>query len=293
MIKIATKISGKITKIPALLLIFAFVRPFSALAGEAETDAKSTPPPPPLEKKEANPLCFLDGKLCFDIQERLRWENRNNNFDFNSAVDSLTDDNWLLNRFRIGVAIKPVDWLKIYAQAQDSREWYSDRPNIPGAMGAEGDDNFDLRRGYLQLGPKLVNAKLGPQELAYGDERPIANNPTVVVPGLTYTGTSLSIPSTRTDFVTLGTRLKADPKKLHGWECEGEFAFQTGQVSDLDLTAFAAHIGGGYNFKCPWSPRLFAEYNYASGDHDPTDGNIETFQNLFPSNHAYYGYMDL
>jgi hypothetical protein len=56
------------------------------------------------------------------------------NFDFNSDVDSLTDDNWLLNRFRIGVAIKPVDWLKIYAQGQDSRQWFSDRPNIPGFM---------------------------------------------------------------------------------------------------------------------------------------------------------------
>jgi len=64
-------------------------------------------------------------------------------------------------------------------------------------------------------------------------------------------------------------------------------------VSDLDLTAFAAHVGGGYTFKCPWTPRLFAEYNFASGDHNPTDGDIETFQNLFPSNHAYYGYMDL
>src|SRR5947199_9248894 len=114
MIKIATKISGKITKIPALLLIFAFVRPFSALVGEAETNAKSTPPPPPLEKKEANPLCFLDGKLCFDIQERLRWENRNNNFDFNSAVDSLTDYNCDLNRFLFCLAINQDDWWKIY-----------------------------------------------------------------------------------------------------------------------------------------------------------------------------------
>src|SRR5437764_367195 len=85
----------------------------------------------------------------------------------------------------------------------------------------------------------------------------------------------------RTDFVTLGTRLKADPKKLHGWEYEGEFAFQTGQVSDLDLTAFTTHVGGGYNVKCPWSPRLFAEYNFASGDHNPHDGNIQTFQNRF------------
>src|SRR5438094_1361256 len=364
MIKIPTKIPVNIAKIPALVLIFAFVRSFSAFAGLAEIDAKSTPSPPPVEKKEANPLCFLDGKLCLDIQERLRWENRNNNFDFNSAVDSLTDDNWFLNRFRFGVAIKPVDWLKIYAQTQDAREWYSDRPNTPGVMGAEGNDNFDLRQAYLQLGPKWVNATIGRQALAYGDERLIGisdwnnfgrtfdaaklhyeygkysvdifsstvvyilrdsfdysdlfngaethrdqvfsaiygsttalnpltidlyalivdeANPTKIVQGITYPGTSLSIPGTRSDFVTLGTRLKADPKKLHGWEYEGEFAFQTGAVSDLDLIAFAAHVGGGYTFKCPWTTRLFADDNFASGDHNPTDGNIQPFQNLFPS----------
>ena len=374
MIKTTTEISWKIAKIPALLLISAFIWPFPAFAGQTETDAKAIAPPPPVEKKEANPLCFLDGKLCFDIQERLRFEGRNNNFDFNSDVNSLTDDSWLLNRFRIGVAIKPVDWLKIYAQGQDSREWFSDRPKIPGAMGAEGDNQFDLRQGYVQLGPKWVNATIGRQTLAYGDERLVGisewnnftrtfdaaklhyeqgkfsidvfastvvyiirdefdysdlfngaethrdqifsaiygsttavdpltidlyvlilneHNPSVIVPGITYPGTSLSTPGTRTDFATLGTRLKADPKKLNGWEYEGEFAFQAGQVSDLDLTAFAAHIGGGYNFKCPWSPRLFAEYNYASGDHNQTDGDIETFQNLFPTNHPRYGFMDL
>src|SRR4030095_11749151 len=167
MIKTTTEISWKIAKIPALLLIFAFVWPFPAFAGHTETDTKAIAPPPPVEKKEANPLCFLDGKLCFDIQERLRFEGRNNNFDFNSDVDSLTDDSFLLNRFRIGVAIKPVDWLKIYAQGQDSREWLSDRPTIPGAMGAEGDDQFDLRQAYVQLGPKSVNATIGRQTLAY------------------------------------------------------------------------------------------------------------------------------
>jgi len=119
MMEIAAKISRKISNIAALVLIFAFVRGFSALAGELEIDAKSTLPPPPVEKKEANLLCLLDGKICFDIQERFRWENRNNTFDFNDAVDSLTDDNWFLNRFRLGVAIKPVDWLKLYAQTQD------------------------------------------------------------------------------------------------------------------------------------------------------------------------------
>ncbi len=69
------------------------------------------------------------------------------------------------------MAISPVNWLRIYAQAQDSREWYSDRANTPGVTGAEGDDKFDLRQGYIQLGPKWLNADLGGLELAYGDER--------------------------------------------------------------------------------------------------------------------------
>jgi hypothetical protein len=54
------------------------------------------------------------------------------------------------------------------------------------------------------------------------------------------------------------------------------------------------HVGGGYTFEnCAWTPRLYAEYNYATGDDDPADGDIGTFQNLFPSNHNKYGVMDL
>ena len=373
--KITIKTTDEIIKkIPALLAIIAVLCTPVLFAGQAETDAKSTASPPPVEKKEANPLCFLDGKLCFDIQDRLRFEARNNTFDFNDAVDSLTDDAFLLERFRIGLAYQPVPWLKLYAQGQDTREWFSERPKIPGAMGAEGNDTFDLRQGYIQLGPKSWNVTAGRQTLAYGDERLIGiaewNNfsrtfdaakihfeqpnfsvdlfaasvvniyrdsidlsdlfngsemhrdqvfsgiyvsttalacqttdfyilgldqevPNPTAPAITSPATFTGLSGKRTDFVTLGTRMKGDPKKLHGWEYEGEFAFQTGQVADLNLTAFAAHIGGGYNFKCPWDPRLFLEYNYASGDSDPTDGDIETFQNLFPSNHPRYGFMDL
>jgi len=360
----------------ALLAACTLVCSAAAFAGVAEPTPTVAPKTVVEKKPEANPLCFADGKLCLDIQERFRFEGRENTFDFNSSVDSLTDDAFFLNRFRLGIAFKPVDWLKFYAQGQDSQEFQSDRPDIPGALGAEGDNNVDLRQAYIQLGPKSVNATVGRQTLAYGDERLIGigewnnftktfdaaklhyekgkfsvdlfastvvyilndsfdysdffngskthrnqvfsgiyasttavdpvtmdfyalllnqDNPTLgnIVPGITSPGTSLSIPGTHTSFVTLGTRIKGDPKKLHGWEYEGEFAFQAGQVSDLDLTAFAAHIGGGYNFDCPWKPRLFAEYNFASGDHNATDGNIQTFQNLFPSNHKFYGYMDL
>jgi len=90
----------------------------------------------------------------------------------------------------------------------------------------------------------------------------------------------------------MGTRVKGDPKKLRGWEYEGEFAYQAGEVRGLALNACAAHAGFGYNFDATWKPRLYAEYDYASGDRDAADGHITTFQNLFPSNHGLYGLMD-
>ena len=40
------------------------------------------------------------------------------------------------------------------------------------------------------------------------------------------------------------------------------------------------------------TPRIGIEYAYASGDGNPTDGKHETFENLFPTNHKFYGYMD-
>ena len=53
------------------------------------------------------------------------------------------------------------------------------------------------------------------------------------------------------------------------------------------------HVSGGYTAaELPWKPRFGLEYDYASGDSNPNDGNSESFQNLFPSNHEPYGYMD-
>lgn len=63
-----------------------------------------------IEQKMAgncNPLAFLDGKLVLDVQERLRLEERSNNFDFNAAGNATTDDLFLLQRFRLGLLVKP------------------------------------------------------------------------------------------------------------------------------------------------------------------------------------------
>src|SRR5688572_4525210 len=112
-------------------LVRTFIPAAMAVLAASAAQAGAPIPPPP-EKPPGPLLSMADGRIVFDIQERLRWEIRENNFDFNDSVRSLTDDNWFLNRFRIGMALKPTDWLTIYAQGQDSREWLSDRADIPG-----------------------------------------------------------------------------------------------------------------------------------------------------------------
>lgn len=298
--------------------------------------------------------------VTFDFQERLRFEYRENNFDFNNGVNSLTDDSWLLQRARVGIKLQPTEFLTFYVQGQSAFEIDSDRPNEPGVLGAEGDDPIDLRQAYISIGSKELNVTIGRQLLTYGDERLIGtfdwNNlgrsfdavkvhwaPTkdwfldafvssVVVAdsdefnfsdfldgndtgrnqvfsGLYFSTTKLLPLGTTsdfyalelheeyavgdTDFVTLGTRLKADVTLTGGWDYETEMAAQFGEVKGKDLTAFAGHWGAGYVWtKLAWKPRLFAEYNFATGDSNAQDGDVETFQNLFPTNHKFYGYMD-
>lgn len=365
-------------------------------AHAGEQFVKSTSAPPLVEKAPGdNPLSFFGGTMVFDLQERLRWEIRENNYDFNDAVDAATDDNWLLQRARIGLLIKPCDWFKLYAQGQDLREIDSDRADFPGVLGAEGDDAFDLRQGWIEIGEAKafpLTARIGRQLLIYGDERLIggfdwnnlgrtfdavklrweekswaldAFSSSVVVPergsynqsdflngnetgraqifsGLYLTTTAVPVQTTDiyalhlhentgpryqpeaigdTDFFTFGLRVKSKPgilapapppasaggsdaadakspvppplpRKPVGFDYEVELAFQTGKVRGLDLTAFAAHGGAGYTFNVGWLPRLGLAYNFGSGDADPADRDIETFQNLFPTNHKFYGQMD-
>jgi hypothetical protein len=83
------------------------------------------------------------------------------------------------------------------------------------------------------------------------------------------------------------------PPKPIGFDYDAEFVFQNGELRGLDLTAWAVHAGAGYTFDTAWLPRLGLAYNHGSGDSDPNDADVETFQNLFPSNHKPYGNMDV
>lgn len=61
---------------------------------------------------------------------------------------------------------------------------------------------------------------------------------------------------------------------------------------NMDIEAYAFHIDGGVTLPVPMQPRLSAEYNMASGDNDPNDGKHQGFDQLYPTNHIHFGYMD-
>jgi hypothetical protein len=91
--------------------------------------------------------------------------------------------------------------------------------------------------------------------------------------------------------VTLGSRITGKFKKNFDYGFEG--AYQIGKNNGLLNSAFATHARFGYTFPKSWKPRLGIEYNFASGDGTPGVGTATTFNNLFPTNHDKYGFMDL
>ncbi len=90
---------------------------------------------------------------------------------------------------------------------------------------------------------------------------------------------------------TAGLRLRGEKMKDFDYTLEG--AYQFGEFGSQDVSAHAVIALAGYTFsKIPWSPRLGVQWNFASGDKDSTDNERNTFDNLWPTNHLHYGYID-
>lgn len=95
----------------------------------------------------------------------------------------------------------------------------------------------------------------------------------------------------RLDVVTAG--LRANGKLSKRLDFGVETAMQTGSAAGDSIGAWAGHVLVGYKLsEAGWGPRLIAQYNRASGDSNPSDGRRGTFDNLYPTNHFYYGIAD-
>lgn len=89
---------------------------------------------------------------------------------------------------------------------------------------------------------------------------------------------------------TIGTRIKV--RYNSGIDLGMESAVQLGKFGSNSILSFAEHVMAGYTWGPDWKPRLGIEYNFATGD-DPASGRYTKFNNLFPTNHDKYGFMDM
>ena len=116
---------------------------------------------------------------------------------------------------------------------------------------------------------------------------------------------------------TVGGRING---KAAGLDATAEMAWQLGSISsggatapanDVHINAWAGAFRAGYTMDAvPMKPRVGIEIDYASGDgcagQGPgtggagatggtckAQGHFNTFDNLFPTNHGKFGYMDL
>jgi len=80
---------------------------------------------------------------------------------------------------------------------------------------------------------------------------------------------------------------------LKNLDYSAEWIGERGNDGPNDIDAWATIDGLGYRFdKLWWKPRVFWQYDYASGDKNPTDGVHGTFDTMYPTAHDRFGISD-
>lgn len=70
---------------------------------------------------------------------------------------------------------------------------------------------------------------------------------------------------------------------------ESRSSAASNNLEDLDHFAYFYRIELGYKYDTLWSPRLSAQFDFASGDDDPDDGNNNRFDSLFGARRFDFG----
>ncbi len=328
-----------------------------ALAGKSTSPAQSTgdSSTPPVAKPNSepedpprfSPLGELNNRLPkwlrFDGEYRARLEEGLTGKIFHAN----TGDTYFLNRVRLGVTIRPSEWLKFHVEGQDVRAFDKNPPRSSGFY-----DLFDLRQAYMEVGDTekgTLALRAGRQTFYWGEGRLVAEslwsftsirsfdavrltlrhsgyrldafaasatqlNPAVNsgftapsfgnnIHGL-YGGIEKLVPKAVIEpyaFWRIGAKVSGEDKKTgdlnfktygfrwvgklpKGFDYGTEIAFERGKVADSDFNAWGGHWVLGHTWSARWKPRLFAEYNYATGDNNPDV--------MYPSTHLKWGETD-
>jgi len=136
-----------------------------------------------------------------------------------------------------------------------------------------------------------------PGEHIYGAYSSIEN----VLPGINVEPYALFKQTLRvkSELAVIGDALIASPGvRVFGrtpgrFDYIAEFVVQRGSYSSDKVAAMATSLVTGWTVnRSPYKPRISVEYNYASGDRSNKDGTRNTFDQLYPSDHPYYGMID-
>lgn len=193
------------------------------------------------------------------------------------------------NRFRNTTnAFTGSDWKWQGASGRQLRAFFTlpvnRRPNIPAALGDNDikfdDEDTDVKFWGLYYSELLSWGDLG--ELYYF--------------GLDEDDSSGRFTHNR-KFSTIGLRLYRKPQTSR-FDYQLEVAFQFGEsrasplssdIADLEHLTHFGHAELGYSFLHDWHPRLIGQYDFASGDDDPIDGENERFDTLFGARRFDFG----
>ena len=97
----------------------------------------------------------------------------------------------------------------------------------------------------------------------------------------------------RGDLDRYTTGVRAWAEALGPWDYNMAIVGQQGSAAGAVIQAWGYYLELGYSIDRRTSPRLYAHYNFGSGDEDPEDGRIGGFVDLYPTAHRWYGYNDL
>ncbi|MBS1717642.1 MAG: alginate export family protein [Armatimonadetes bacterium] len=253
------------------------------------------------------------------LESRVRYERRSD-VDFSSATSDARSD--VYARIRLGARFNAPGGISGEAQYQfaDDRYW---KPS-----GDANPHNSDLRFAFLRYKDATGALTVGRQPIIVGDQRLIGTlewvNTARSFDGIDWKsktmeffgariGTASPYPANarifgailshgsqyvallqKHDEIAAGnvdvTTLNYNGKWRRGpLSLETEGAVQTGSVASKRLSAYALHARATQAFQ----PKIstFLEANLATGGGGPN--STRTFDNLYPTNHPFYGTMDL
>ncbi|MBS1715569.1 MAG: alginate export family protein [Armatimonadetes bacterium] len=240
--------------------------------------------------------------------------------DFSSAVsDDRTDH---LGRLKVGIEGKKGDRLKFGLQYLYAHAW-SELPTK-----RVEDEAGDLSLAYVQFKSAQSTATIGRQKIVVGTERLIGTAEWVNVPrsmdGIRFQtpvwdafafkfgvgqpkpqdarvfglsgqwkyGRSMVVQKhdrvngRSVDITTLAHEFN---RKVGDWTIEAEAALQFGKVQSRDQRAWAWHASASR----PFGPKTKAYVEADSASGGSNADTVMTFDNLYPTNHKFYGSMDL